>query len=152
MRVILQRVDRASVFLPKEDVTAGTIERGLLLLVGVAPEDSQQDIDYLVDKIVNLRIFEDERGKMNLSALDVGAQALVVSQFTLYADCRKGRRPSFTRAAAPDKATQLVDDFTDKIKQQGLVTATGKFGAFMDVALVNSGPVTIILDSAQLYY
>lgn len=148
MRVILQRVSRASVV--AEEKTVGAIERGYLILAGVTHGDTDEDLDVIADKLVHLRVFPDEEGKMNRSLLDVGGSILVVSQFTLHADCRKGRRPSFTQAAPPDVAEKMVDLFVDKLKDRGLRVETGQFGAKMDVELVNTGPVTIILDSEDL--
>ncbi|MCX2726855.1 D-aminoacyl-tRNA deacylase [Thermomicrobium sp. 4228-Ro] len=148
MRVLLQRVSRASVTVDGQIV--GAIGPGLLLLVGIRRGDDQATAEWMAQKVANLRIFEDEAGKMNRSVLDVGGQALVVSQFTLYADVRKGRRPSFVEAAAPEEARPLVDAFADALRQLGVPVETGVFGAHMDVELVNDGPVTIWLDSAEL--
>lgn len=148
MRILAQRVSRAQVDVNGECV--GKIDRGLLLLVGAAPEDSDDDIDYLAEKISNLRIFPDSEGKMNRSALDDGYQMLVVSQFTLHANVRKGRRPSFIGAAPPEIAAPLVDNFVDHLRVRGLHVETGVFGAEMAVSLVNDGPVTIWLDSVEL--
>ena len=120
-----------------------------MVLLGVSVDDEQKDADFLASKIVNLRIFEDEGGKMNRSLLDSGGAMLVVSQFTLMGDCRKGRRPSFIKAALPEKAVPLYEYFTRQVEAAGVSTATGQFGAMMDVALVNDGPVTIILDSRE---
>jgi D-tyrosyl-tRNA(Tyr) deacylase len=127
----------------------GEIGRGLLILLGVANEDSEAAVDYLVDKTIGLRIFEDNAGKMNLSVADVGGAVLVVSQFTLYGDVRRGKRPSFDRAARPDRANQLYEHFVEKIRVAGLRCETGRFQAMMDVELVNDGPVTILLDSEK---
>lgn len=148
MRVLVQRVHEAAVQVEGE--TIGAIGPGLLLLVGVQPSDAEQDAVFLAGKVANLRIFEDEDGKMNRSALDLGLSALVVSQFTLYADLRRGRRPSFIRAALPDVARPLVDRLADELRRAGLLVATGEFGAHMDVSLINDGPVTIWLDTAEL--
>jgi D-tyrosyl-tRNA(Tyr) deacylase len=145
MRVVLQRVNRASVEVDGRIV--GEIGKGLLLLVGAGKEDGEGDVKLMADKSLNLRIFEDDDGKMNLSCLDLGYDLLVVSQFTLQADCRKGRRPSFTEALEPVRAEQLFDLFVKLCKSTGLKTETGIFGARMNVTLVNWGPVTIILDS-----
>jgi D-aminoacyl-tRNA deacylase len=145
MRAVLQRVTRARVVVGAE--VTGSIERGLLVLLGVAPDDTVDDARRLADKIVGLRLFADEADKMNLSVADVGGAVLVVSQFTLYGDCRKGRRPSFIGAAAPDVAIPLYEGFIDAVKALGIPTATGRFGAMMQVELVNDGPVTLILDS-----
>jgi D-aminoacyl-tRNA deacylase len=148
MRALIQRVSQASVSVDGEIV--GKIASGLLILLGIGSKDNETQIKVLTDKIINLRIFEDESGKMNLSLLDLQGEALVVSQFTLYADVRKGRRPSFTTAAPPSIAAPLVEDFKAAIAAQGLTVAGGVFGAHMEVALINSGPVTIWLDSEQL--
>lgn len=148
MRVLIQRVRRAQVDVAGE--TVGKIGQGLLLLVGAAPEDTEDDIDYLAEKIANLRIFADDEGKMNRSALDDGYDMLVVSQFTLHANVRKGRRPSFIGAAAPDIAAPLVDALVDHLRVRGLHVETGVFGAEMNVSLVNEGPVTIWLDTVEL--
>lgn len=144
MRIILQRSKEASVTIEQEKV--GSISHGLVLLVGVTHEDSLKEVDYLVDKIVNLRIFEDEQGKMNRSLLDTGGAILSVSQFTLYGDTRKGRRPSFTEAAKPDVASDLYDSFNKRLKEKGVQVEAGRFGADMDVELINDGPVTLILE------
>jgi D-tyrosyl-tRNA(Tyr) deacylase len=122
------------------------IERGYVILLGIAPEDGEEQARYLVDKIAKLRVFEDEAGKMNLSLLEVGGEALVISQFTLYADTRKGRRPSFTDAALPEIANPLVDLFAKLLRNQGIPTQTGEFGAHMLVEIENDGPVTILLE------
>ena len=145
MRAILQRVQRASVTVEGEVVAE--IGQGLLVLLGIAPEDSIAAAKGLAEKIVHLRIFEDEAEKMNLSLLDVGGEAIVVSQFTLYADTSRGRRPSFINAARPDVAEPLVDSFAKMLIDRGVATETGVFGAHMEVALVNDGPVTIVLES-----
>jgi D-tyrosyl-tRNA(Tyr) deacylase len=145
MRVVLQRVSRAQVVVDGEVV--GAIDRGLLVLLGVAAGDTADDARRLADKIVGLRIFADGEGKMNLAVADVGGAVLVVSQFTLYGDCRKGRRPSFIEAAAPDLAVPLYEAFLDAVRAHGIPTAAGRFGAMMQVELVNDGPVTLIVDS-----
>lgn len=144
MRIILQRSKEASVTIDEEKV--GSISHGLVLLVGVTHEDSLKEVDYLVDKIINLRIFEDDQGKMNRSLLDTEGAILSVSQFTLYGDTRKGRRPSFTEAAKPDVASDLYDSFNERLKEKGVHVETGRFGADMDVQLINDGPVTLILE------
>lgn len=147
MRVVLQRVKNASVQVDGEIISQ--IGPGLLILLGVQHGDTEEDARYLVEKTANLRIFEDEAGKMNLSVLDTGGEALVVSQFTLYADTRKGRRPSFTGAALPEEAKRLYEFFCRELAARGLAVSTGRFAATMEVALVNHGPVTIIIDSEQ---
>ena len=143
MKAVIQRVAHASVTVEGERVSA--IDQGLLILLGVGPDDDEEAARAMTKKIAALRIFQDENDKMNLSVRDIGGEAIVVSQFTLYADCRKGNRPSFVGAAAPDKAAPLVDRFVELLKEQGVPTQTGVFGAHMDVDLLNSGPVTIIL-------
>ncbi|HJV31072.1 MAG TPA: D-aminoacyl-tRNA deacylase [Bacillales bacterium] len=145
MRVVVQRSKNASVTVEGEVV--GQITSGLVLLVGVTHEDTVEDAHYLADKIVNLRIFEDENEKMNLSLLDVGGQILSISQFTLFGDCRKGRRPNFMGAAKPEMANQMYESFNQMLTQKGIQVETGRFGAMMDVSLINDGPVTLILDS-----
>lgn len=147
MRVVVQRVSRARVTVG-ERIT-GEIGRGLLVLLGVSTEDKEPDADYLVDKLVNLRIFEDADGKMNLSLADIDGDMLVVSQFTLYGDTRRGRRPSFIAAAGGEKATELYEYFVGRSREFVRKVGTGEFGAMMDVELVNDGPVTIILDSEK---
>lgn len=148
MRALLQRVSRASVTVDGQVV--GQIGRGFLVLLGVGQGDGEAQVKMLVDKIVYLRVFEDDEGKMNRSLLDVGGQALVVSQFTLYADMRKGRRPSFTNAAPPAVAEPLVERFNAALAAYGLKVEEGVFGAYMEVELLNNGPVTIWLDSEEL--
>lgn len=145
MRVIVQRSKTAQVTVGQK--VTGQIEHGLMLLVGFTHVDTEKDCRYLCDKIANLRIFEDEDGKMNRSIVDCGGQVLSVSQFTLYGDCRKGRRPSFAHAAPPEQAEQLYDRFNDMLRESGLRVETGIFGAMMDVCFTNSGPVTFILES-----
>jgi D-tyrosyl-tRNA(Tyr) deacylase len=145
MRAVLQRVSRARVTVGEE--TTGAIGPGLLVLLGVAPGDTPEQARWLADKVVGLRIFNDADGKMNRSLLDVSGSALVVSQFTLYGDCRKGRRPSFIGAAGPELAVPLYEAFVDAVRAQGVTTATGRFGAMMQVELVNNGPVTVIVDT-----
>ena len=144
MRIVIQRVSQASVTI--DGKIAGAIQQGLLLLVGICPEDGQEDIDYAVRKISQMRIFSDDADKMNLSVQDVGGQILSISQFTLYADTKKGNRPAFTGAAKPDLATSLYDQFNQKLAQI-VPVQTGEFGADMKVSLVNDGPVTIVLDT-----
>lgn len=149
MKAVIQRVAKASVEVGGK--TVGKCEKGFMILLGVMHGDSEADADKLVKKIINLRIFEDENEKMNLSALDINAQMLVVSQFTLCADCTHGRRPSFTPAAAPKEANQLYEYFTSELKKAGSASVeTGIFGADMQVSLINDGPVTIILNSEEL--
>ena len=149
MRIVVQRASRGRVTV--EGQVTGEIGRGLVLLVGVTHEDTREDADYLVDKVVNLRIFEDESEKMNLSLLDIGGALLSVSQFTLYGDCRKGRRPNFMEAARPDQAKELYDYFNEKARSLGVQVETGVFGAMMDVELTNDGPVTLLLDSKRSF-
>ena len=147
MRAIVQRVSSSKVSVDNE--TAGSINKGLMVLLGVGRDDTRQDLEYLADKIVNLRIFEDENKKMNLSVLDVNGELLVVSQFTLYADCRKGNRPSFTDAAPPEMANKLYVEFVEYIRNKyPLKVETGVFQAEMLVEIHNDGPVTIFLESA----
>lgn len=145
MRVVVQRSKEASVTVAGEVV--GHIPHGLMLLVGITHQDSEKDIEFVADKIANLRIFEDEEGKMNHSVLETGGQILSVSQFTLYGDCRKGRRPNFMAAARPEQAEPLYELFNKKLREKGLHVETGRFGAMMDVALINDGPVTLIVES-----
>jgi D-tyrosyl-tRNA(Tyr) deacylase len=148
MRVCIQRVKRASVTLPATGDITGEIGIGLLVLLGVGTEDGENEAKELAKKCTELRIFEDEAGKMNRSLIDVGGSMLVVSQFTLYADCRKGRRPSFTEAAPPDKADRLYQVFVETIRTLGVSVATGAFRHEMLVELVNDGPVTVWIDTA----
>lgn len=147
MRAVIQRVTTASVTV--EDEIIAQISKGFLVLLGVGEDDSQQDMDYIVDKISNLRVFEDEEGKMNLSVKEIKGELLVVSQFTLYGDCRRGRRPSFSSAAHPTIANDFYLKVCEKLREQGISVKTGQFAADMAVALVNDGPVTIILDSKK---
>jgi D-aminoacyl-tRNA deacylase len=147
MRAVVQRVSRAQVAIGKD--TAVQIDLGFLILLGVGAGDTQADADYLARKITGLRIFEDADGKMNLSVVDVAGALLVVSQFTLYGDVRRGRRPSFDSAAAPEQARQLYEYFVAKIRSAGLRCETGRFQETMQVELVNDGPVTILLDSEK---
>ena len=149
MRAVVQRVSRASVTVGNELV--GEIEKGLLVLLGVSNKDSEADARYCVEKSLNLRIFEDADGKMNLSLLDIGGEMLVVSQFTLYGDTRRGRRPSFIDAAAPDVADRLYEYFVSESRKQIAKVETGRFQAMMNVELVNDGPVTILIDSEKLF-
>jgi D-tyrosyl-tRNA(Tyr) deacylase len=144
MRVVLQRVRQGRVRVDEQVVAQ--IERGVVILLGIGPQDGPEQANYLAEKIAHLRIFEDQQGKLNLSLLDIQGQAMVVSQFTLYADTRKGRRPSFTDAALPDAALPLVDTFAEYLRQLGVPTQTGVFGAHMLVDIANDGPVTIWLE------
>lgn len=144
MRVLVQRVKAAAVRIDGRVV--GEVGTGVMALLGVAHADTAAEVDFLADKLVNLRIFEDEAGKMNRSLLDVGGAALVVSQFTLYGDCRKGRRPSFTDAAAPAVAIPLYERFVAQVRAAGVTVGTGEFGADMEVEIHNSGPVTLMLE------
>ncbi len=149
MRALIQRVSHASVTVEGECV--GKIEKGLLVLLGVGPQDTEKQADFLAEKCANLRIFVDGNDKMNLSLLDIGGEMLVVSQFTLYADCRKGRRPSFVNAAAPAEADRLYEYFQQSVKNAGVAKVEhGKFGASMQVELLNNGPVTIMLDTDEI--
>jgi D-tyrosyl-tRNA(Tyr) deacylase len=147
MRAVVQRVSEASVRV--EGRVAARIDAGLLVLLGVGRDDSEADADYLADKVVNLRVFPDEAGHMNRSVLETGGAVLVVSQFTLYGDCRRGRRPGFGDAAPPEEANRLYEHFVARVRASGLRTEVGVFRALMDVALVNQGPVTLLLDSRK---
>jgi len=149
MRAVVQRVNRASVKVVGE--ITGEIGHGLLVLLGVAQEDVEADADYLAEKIAGLRIFEDDAGKMNLSVVDISGALLAVSQFTLFGDVRRGKRPSFDAAARPERARELYEYFVGRIRALGLRCETGRFQAMMDVELVNSGPVTVLLDSKKLF-
>ena len=145
MRAVVQRVNTSSVQVG--DKMVAQIGTGILVFLGVGIHDSTKDADYLAQKISNLRIFEDEKGKMNRSLIETGGDMLVVSQFTLLADCRKGRRPSFVQAAPPEKANPLYEHFVTQVRQKGIEVATGRFQAMMAVSLINYGPVTLILES-----
>jgi D-tyrosyl-tRNA(Tyr) deacylase len=149
VRAVAQRVSRAQVSVNGE--ITGKIRRGLLVLLGVAHSDTEADADYLADKVAGLRIFEDENGKMNLAAADIGGAVLVVSQFTLYGDVRRGKRPAFDAAAPPERARQLYEYFVERIRAAGLPCETGRFQEMMQVELVNDGPVTILLDSSRAF-
>jgi len=144
MKVLVQRVIKSSVEVDKKIV--GSIDKGLMLLVGFTETDTEKEIDYMVDKVINLRIFDDENGVMNKSLLDVGGSILSISQFTLYADASKGRRPSYIKALSGEKATILYDKFNDKLRNTGIHIETGIFGAEMIVNIVNDGPITIMLE------
>lgn len=145
MRAVVQRVKKSRVIV--EGRLVGEINKGFNVLLGISKEDTIEDLKYIKDKIINLRVFEDENDKMNLSLLDIKGDILAISQFTLYGDCRKGRRPSFSSAARPEVATKLYEEFIEKARKEGIVTKTGQFGAHMMVDLTNDGPVTILLES-----
>ncbi|MBW2483418.1 MAG: D-tyrosyl-tRNA(Tyr) deacylase [Deltaproteobacteria bacterium] len=147
MRAVIQRIKESAVKV--EGQIIGRTGVGLLVLLGVAQNDGPADADYLVNKITHLRIFEDENGKLNRSLLEIGGEMMVVSQFTLLADCRKGRRPSFVDAAEPELAADLYEYFVEQVRSQGIHVATGRFKAMMEVALINAGPVTIMLESQR---
>jgi len=149
MRAVVQRVSRAKVTI--NDCASGQIAWGLLVLLGVGSEDTEADVDYLAQKIAGLRIFEDSEGKMNRSVVDVGGSVLAVSQFTLYGDARRGKRPSFEGAAPPEQARRLYELFVERIQAAGLRCETGRFQQSMQVELVNEGPVTILLDSSKAF-
>ncbi len=149
MRAVIQRVSKASVTVGSE--VTGAIGPGLLVFLGIHKDDQEQEIKWMVEKIINLRIFEDEHGKMNRSLIDSNGAILVVSQFTLYGDCRKGRRPGYSSAAPPETANILYQQFITAVKQNDISVASGRFQAHMDVELVNDGPVTLLLDSAKLF-
>ena len=148
MRAVVQRVKESSVTV--NDQIVGSIGKGLTVLLGINNKDNISDMEYMVEKIVNLRIFEDHQNKMNLSLMDIGGQLLVVSQFTLYGDCRKGRRPSFTDAARPETAQLLYNDFVKSCRDLGIKTETGIFQADMRLSIENDGPVTLIVDSERI--
>ena len=150
MRLVVQKVSQSSVKIEGEIV--GAIDKGYMVLVGITNGDDELLVEKMVDKLVNLRIFEDENDKLNLSLLDVGGSVLSISQFTLYANCKKGRRPSFIDAAKPDISSPLYDFFNKKLEEKGINVERGGFGAMMEVSLINDGPVTIILDSNELFY
>lgn len=145
MKLVIQRVSEAKVEV--DNKTVGSIGKGFLVLVGITHTDTEKEADYLANKLCKMRIFEDENGKMNLSLKDVGGELLIVSQFTLYADCAKGNRPSFIEAARPEQATPLYEYFCKKCEEQGIKVEKGVFGAHMEVSLLNDGPVTIVLES-----
>ena len=150
MRLVVQKVSQSSVKIEGEIV--GAIDKGYMVLVGITNGDDELLVEKMVDKLVNLRIFEDENDKLNLSLLDVGGSVLSISQFTLYANCKKGRRPSFIDADKPDISSPLYDFFNKKLEEKGINVERGVFGAMMEVSLINDGPVTIILDSNELFY
>jgi D-tyrosyl-tRNA(Tyr) deacylase len=149
MRAVVQRVSEASVAVEGEKT--GAIGRGVVVLLGVGNRDTLADVEYMAEKVANLRIFPDDESRMNRSLVEVGGEALVVSQFTIYGDCRKGRRPSFTDAASPDTARELYEAFAGALEARGVRTERGVFRAHMDVALVNDGPVTLLLDSERMF-
>ncbi len=149
MRAVVQRVTKASVSVNGEVI--GKIGKGFTVLLGVGAEDDETDMKYIADKIINLRVFEDENEKMNLSLNDIGGELLVISQFTLYGDCRKGRRPSFDKAGEPDRAKKLYEETCKYFKSCGINTQTGQFAADMQVELINDGPVTLMIDSKKLF-
>lgn len=149
MRAVVQRVSRAAVLV--EDQTVGSIGEGLVVLLGIHTDDGDREARWMADKIVNLRIFADESGKMNRSLVDIGKEMLIVSQFTLYGDCRKGRRPGYSTAAPPEKAEPVYRNFIELVKNHGIKVASGQFQAMMEVSITNSGPVTLLLDSDKLF-
>ena len=149
MRAVVQRVSSSRVTV--DERVTGEVKKGLLVLLGVTHDDTSKDVDYMVDKVTNLRIFEDENDKMNLSLKDIVGEVMAVSQFTLYGDARKGRRPSFSDAARPDVANPLYEEFVEKLRAQGITVGTGEFGAHMMVELTNDGPVTILLESKKAF-
>ncbi|WP_055668010.1 D-aminoacyl-tRNA deacylase [Desnuesiella massiliensis] len=149
MRAVVQRVNASSVIV--EDKIVGSINKGLNVLLGISKDDTMEDLKYLKDKILNLRIFEDEEEKMNHSLLDVKGELLIVSQFTLYGDCRKGRRPNFMDALSGEQAKELYETFVDMCKEEGIKVETGVFGANMKVNIENDGPVTLMLDSKKIF-
>ncbi len=149
MRAVVQLVDKGSVSVNKK--VKGSIGEGLVVFLGVHKEDSEKDAVYLAEKIIHLRIFQDEKGLMNRSVLNVGGKVLVISQFTLFGDCRKGRRPSYAGAAPPRHAEELYQVFIEEIKKKGVAVVTGEFRAMMEVSLVNKGPVTLLLDSSKTF-
>ena len=149
MRAVVQRVSKASVSVQGE--TVGSIEQGLVVLLGIHAEDSEHEVKWMADKIVHLRIFENENGKMNRSLVDIGKEMLIISQFTLYGDCRKGRRPGYSSAAPPEKADALYQKFIELVGTYEISTATGRFQEMMEVNICNSGPVTLLLDSDKTF-
>lgn len=149
MRLVIQKVSSSNVKVNNEIV--GSIDKGFMVLVGITDSDNELIVDKMIDKLINLRIFEDENDKLNLSLLDVNGSILSISQFTLYADCKKGRRPSFIDAAKPNISKPLYEYFNQRLKEKGIMVETGVFGAMMEVSLINDGPVTIILDSKEIF-
>lgn len=149
MRAVVQRVTRSSVTV--DENTVGAIGQGLMVLLGIEHEDGSEDVSWLADKIINLRIFEDEEGKMNKSIHDVEGELLAVSQFTLMGDCRKGRRPSFSNAARPERANELYEAFVEAVREKGIKVETGQFQAHMMVDILNDGPVTLLIDSKKVF-
>lgn len=149
MRAVIQRVKHASV--AANGIKTGTISKGIVTFLGIHRNDDQQEIAWMAEKIINLRIFPDPDGKMNISLADINAEMLIVSQFTLYGDCRKGRRPGYSGAAPPEIAEPIYNRFVDEVRKKGITAATGRFQAMMDVALVNDGPVTLLLDSDKQF-
>ena len=149
MRAIIQRVKHASVDV--NGIKTGTISKGIVTFLGIHRSDDRQEITWMADKIINLRIFPDPDGKMNISLADINAEMLIVSQFTLYGDCRKGRRPGYSGAAPPEIAEPIYNRFVDEVRNKGIKAATGRFQAMMDVTLVNDGPVTLLLDSEKKF-
>ncbi len=145
MRAVVQRVKEARVTVDGEII--GAIKNGLLILLGISQDDTEDSIPWLVDKVINLRIFNDDQGKMNLSVHEVEGELLIVSQFTLYGNCKRGRRPSYSQAASPEKALALYQQFVAEAKKKGLKVASGQFGAYMQIMSINDGPVTLIVDS-----
>ena len=149
MRLVIQRVSKASVEI--EGKVNGKIDEGFMVLIGITNDDNKEVVEKMADKLINLRIFEDENEKLNLSLMDVKGEILSISQFTLYANCKKGRRPSFSDAARPDVANPLYEEFVEKLRTQGITVGTGEFGAHMMVELTNDGPVTILLESKKAF-
>ncbi len=149
MRAVIQRVKQASVSVSGE--LTGRIGKGFLVFLGICRKDTEEDMSYIAGKVVNLRAFEDDNGKMNLNLADIDGEVLVVSQFTLFGDCRKGRRPSFSEAAAPGFARKMYEDFISEVKRAGIAVETGAFREMMEVSLINDGPVTFLLDSTRLF-
>lgn len=149
MRAVVQRVSRASVHVDRH--LTGSIDSGLVVFLGIHPNDGPGEIQWMADKIIHLRIFDDEEGKMNRSLLDLGKEMLIVSQFTLYGDCRKGRRPGYSDAAPPNLAEPIYQSFVGEVQRRGICVATGRFQASMEVELVNDGPVTLLIDSEKRF-